>query len=461
MMIRETVTQKIIIFFKQVLNWLKRFFWIVFISGFFLIVFLEIFEALHKNEPLYDPFHILELFLYVFMLALVGVLIKYLVEANAAQNHIMKILDYKHNISMDLTKSEDWETFTTDIVRVPSMIADVEASRLYVNYPHSGQLQAVAFWNDTGSGELDFFHDCYNCLKELEGVELLFSPCRHATTSSTTEIQSQEYCLPLSYANHLLAWIQFRLKPGETLAKEQIEIFESIRYEMSLALKANLEHKRNTELRLTEMALAERHSISTYLHDNLSQNLAYLCLKLDQFTSGNEPYSVNNVQTDLQRMKDAANQSYDIVRGMLETIHPATTPHFVNLITAFAKKVSQRADIEITIDKNGMEVPVLPEIQQTIFYVFQEVLSNVEKHARADKVKVLIDWGEDNLTVTVSDNGIGFDPQNIDRTKHFGMEIMQERIDKVNGRVDIRSSTYSGTEIIIFIPIIVSQEKER
>ncbi len=86
--------------------------------------------------------------------------------------------------------------------------------------------------------------------------------------------------------------------------------------------------------------------------------------------------------------------------------------------------------------------------------MFQEALRNVEKHARAKKVKILVIWDECSLTLTISDNGIGFNPQNIDRTKHFGMGIMQERIEKINGRIDIQSSASSGTEITLFSPIM-------
>lgn len=450
--------KKITIFFEQVLHWLKSRVWRVISGGIFIIVFLEIFEALRKNDPLYDPFHILELVLYVFMLLLVGVLIKYLVEANLVQNRTLKILNYKHSLSHKLTKLEDWDRLTIELAKLPSTIAVVEASQLHVQNPISGQLETLACWYAEKFNGSDFYCDCRECLMKRENAEFLISPCIHAPTALGTAAQAQEYCLPLTYANSLLALIQFKLKVGEELSPTQKEIFENISPEIALALKASLEQRRLLEMKVTETALAERHSISTYLHDNLSQNLAYLYLKLDQFTTGDEQFSENG-WIELQRMKDAANLSYEIVRGMIETTHPVTTPNLANLIRAYAQKVSQRANIEISIDKSGKDLPVLPDVQQTIFYIFQEVLSNVEKHARAEKVNILVDWGEDSLAVTVSDNGIGFDPQHIDRTKHFGFEIMQERIEKINGRIDIQSSVNSGTDLTIFVPILSIQKE--
>ena len=425
----------------------------------FLGVF-EIFEIVQKGEPLIDFFHSIELAIYLLILTLVGVLINFLIKSNAAQNHTMKILNFKHNVSMELTKMENWEILTSELARLPSTLASVEASRLLVYSPIGSQWEAAACWSRKGAETTVFSYDCQKCLKERNGTEFIFSPCQHTLIEPNEAVQSREYCLPINYANSLLGVIQFRLVPGESLSGIQNEIFESIRYEVALALKVSQEQKRLSEMRLTEMALAERHSFTTYLHDNLSQNLAYLCLKLDQFIAGEEQILAENGQSELRRMKDAANQSYDMVRGMIETTYPETTPHFVNLIVTYAKKVSLRANIEISIDRIGVELPVSPEIQQEVIYVFQEVLSNVEKHARAKKAKVLIIWGEDSLVVTVSDDGVGFNPDSVDHTKHFGMDIIQERIGKIQGRIDIHSSANAGTEITISVPILLSQTGE-
>jgi signal transduction histidine kinase len=250
------------------------------------------------------------------------------------------------------------------------------------------------------------------------------------------------------------------LKIGEELSPKQKEIFEIIRPEIALAIRNNQKKKRLFELQLTERALAERHIISSYLHDNLSQNLAYLCMKLDQFSVDSDLLPGSQVQSDLGRMKDTANQSYEIVRGMIENNYPKTTPRLNNLLSEYARKISQRANFEITVEREGDPLPILPEVQQAVFYVFQEVLSNIEKYARADRVNVTIKWSEDSLVVIVSDNGIGFSPQNIDMTKHFGLEIMKERLAKVNGHLTIVSSETCGTTITYSCPLQLAVEKE-
>lgn len=390
-----------------------------------------------------------------------GLLINIYIKAYVTQKRTMEILNYKHNLSLELTKLDNWDMLISELVKLPNSIAPIRASRLYVYNPVSGKMEDVAKWNLEGAEKNMFYYDGQKCMEEHANIESLFIPCCSSGLATKDETKSsKEYCLPITYANSLIALIQFKLKAAKYLSDEQTEIFDSIRPEIALALKAAWEQKKLSEIRIAETALAERHSLSTYLHDNLSQNLAYVCLKLDQLTAENEGVSISQLRRDLQSMKDSAQDSYEIVRGMLETIHPKTTPRIINLLREQANKVSKRAHFEIPIEEKGKESAIPLEIQRTVFYVFKEVLNNVEKHAKAKKVDVLVDWREDNLLMTISDDGIGFDPQTLNGNKHFGLDIIRERVDKVNGRVDIQSSVNSGTTIAIRVPIILTQKEK-
>jgi signal transduction histidine kinase len=438
---------------ENFLNRLSKRYWRFLSGAAFFIVFLELFEVLHKNETLTDPFHLTELILYIFFLALVGVLFTFLVRLNTSQKHTMEILNHKHNTSLGLSNLEDWEKLPSELARLPSTIAAVQASRLLVQNEISGKMEQIAHWHAEDDSIADFYHDCQQCLTKRENDGFSFGLCPHEPAETGTSIRPLEYCIPIKHANSLMAVIQVQLNTGATLSSEQIEIFENINPEIALAFRAGQEQKKLVDFRLAEMALAERHSLSTYLHDNLSQNLAYLCLKLEQFTSGEELYSEEEGRIELLHMKGAAYQSYDIVRGKIENIHPQTTPRLINLFKERARTLSERHNIKVSLKKKGEPLPLKPEIQQAVFYVFQEALNNIEKHSHAENANILINWGKDNLTVSISDDGIGFDPQDSNGNKHFGLAIIQERISKVNGQVGIRSSANSGTEITIFVPI--------
>lgn len=455
---RKTLRKTISTFLEKILSWLVVHNWYVIGGAALILAIFKTFLSVPNNISVPDPYNTIELVIYIVFLALVGVLISFLKKANADQMHTMEILNYKHNISLALTKQEDWEVLTSEITKVPSVIASVKTSRLLIYNSILDKWETVAFWNEGRKEKRDFYHDCLKCTKGWSEGNFHFSPCQNGSEGLGKEERYREYCLPLDYGNRLLALVQFRLNHREKLSERQIEIFDSIRYEMASALKSSQDHKRISEMRMTEITLAERRSFLTYLHDNLSQNLAFLCLKLDHFLTEDEQFSALRKRADLEHMKDAANQSYEIVRGMIEKDHPETTPHFVNLIGAYAKKVSQRAHINISVDKRGKELQVSPEVQQDIFYIFQEILSNVEKHAKAEKVNVLLDWSNNSLSLKVSDNGTGFNPKIVDRTKHFGLEIMRERVEKIEGSLDVNSSEKFGTEVTLSIPVMVAQE---
>jgi len=435
-------------FLTRIFHWLLRYNWKIVSGAVVFLTFFEFGELLYKKEPLTDFFHWVELSIYIIILALVGILVNFLVKANNARDHAMKILKLKYNVSTELTKLEDWDALLGELVKLPSRIAAIEAAQLLVYNSISGNLEVVKAWSEA-KDKIYFFHgDCEENLKESVNSTSLSGP--YTTASDADNIK--EYCLPINYGDNILAILQLKLKDGEDLSLNQKEIFESISPEIGLALKASREQKLLSDLRVTKMALAERHSLSSYLHDHLSQNLAYLCLKLEQLATEDKTSDIDGWQPEFLHMKEAANQSYDIVRGKIEIIHPQTTPRLVNLLNEYAKKVSERSHINVSIEKRGNNLPISDDIQQAVFYVFQEAMTNVEKHAKANNVNILANWGENDLTVTIKDDGVGFAPKSINPTKHLGLEIMQERINKVNGRIDIQSSVNAGTEISIFVP---------
>jgi signal transduction histidine kinase len=97
-------------------------------------------------------------------------------------------------------------------------------------------------------------------------------------------------------------------------------------------------------------------------------------------------------------------------------------------------------------------VPLPLEVNRAIFYVFEEALCNTEKYAQASKVEILAEWGDDNFDLTITDNGVGFNPESVDADQHFGLEILHERMDTVRGQVTLNSSEDSGTTVFMRVP---------
>jgi nitrate/nitrite-specific signal transduction histidine kinase len=250
----------------------------------------------------------------------------------------------------------------------------------------------------------------------------------------------------------MLGILQFKLVDGISLSREQEEIFRNIGDEIGNTLKMGQDRRGFLEMRTSETALAERRSVSDFLHDHLGQNLGYLHFKIDQLISEKDRLSLERVFHDLEHMRSAANESYEVLRGVLETILPGSKPLLTNLLMEHARKVTERSNIQMEFKIKGKPVPVPIEIQRAIFYAFEESLNNVEKHSQADKILVLAEWGKDYLAVTITDNGIGFNPQSVNTDQHFGLEILNERLAKVRGQITLTTSENSGTIVSIRVP---------
>jgi signal transduction histidine kinase len=122
-------------------------------------------------------------------------------------------------------------------------------------------------------------------------------------------------------------------------------------------------------------------------------------------------------------------------------------------LTEHAKRVSKRANLTIEINHLGKPVFISLDIQRAVFYAFQEVLSNIEKHAQARRVEILVDWRLDQLRLKISDDGIGFNPQAVDQKQHSGLQIIFEQIATIHGKIDLVSSENSGTTVTIIAPL--------
>jgi len=113
--------------------------------------------------------------------------------------------------------------------------------------------------------------------------------------------------------------------------------------------------------------------------------------------------------------------------------------------------------MEISLNVGGKEQRLLPEIELTLFRITQEALNNAGKHAIASKATVSLDFMPEQVSVTISDNGKGFQlPETIRDLSHagkLGLVGMQERVSLLNGSLSIKSEPGKGTSITASVPI--------
>lgn len=438
---------------KSLLGWLEKWRWLILAIIGLSLLWVEVQEFL-VLRVLNQAFHYFEVFQYAVLLVSTGLLIELFARSSRDYKQAIKILEFKHRLSLELTSNTDWEDLTSKIAKIPGAIASVDESYLLINDPLAGKFDPAGFWGvEPQSNETEAWDPsipCMKCHEKLSVGTSNFHLCRDAGTDTTSPYV---YSLKLHSQDFPNTVLRFKMKPGLRLLPEEEQIFSSIGDEIIASLQISQDRKRLSEMQSAQVSMAERRTVSSFVHDHLGQNLGYMHLKLDQLSSGDEVKRLRDIRGELKKLRDIANESYEIVRDILKRIQPETIPHLTNLLHEHASTVSRRAKFELDFKSMGKPVHLTDPTQRLIFFTFREILSNVEKHAEATKVNVLVNWSEQFFDISVVDNGQGFEVDTVDSNEHFGIEIMKERLLVIKGQYSITSSTGAGTVVSISVPI--------
>jgi len=91
-------------------------------------------------------------------------------------------------------------------------------------------------------------------------------------------------------------------------------------------------------------------------------------------------------------------------------------------------------------------------VEDELFRIAQEALRNAVSHAQATLVRIRVCYDVDTVTLTVSDDGVGFDPATTHPEGHFGLPGLRERAAKIGARLEIRTAPGTGTTIEVVAP---------
>lgn len=208
------------------------------------------------------------------------------------------------------------------------------------------------------------------------------------------------------------------------------------------------------------LGLGERRRIARDLHDSLGHSVAYLRLKLDEISLETGRVRDPELREELARLRDVAEDAYQRVRQMLATLLPCASADLMTVLVAEAEKMRARGAYELVFETEGEPRPISPIVQQEVVYVVQEALTNVEKHARAQRVVLKVTWENGTLGVTLEDDGLGFEPSAVCPEEHFGLAIMQARMEALQGRFSVTSAQGRGTRLELRLPLIADTVPE-
>jgi len=220
--------------------------------------------------------------------------------------------------------------------------------------------------------------------------------------------------------------------------------------ERKKAEKERIEFNQKEEI-LTRSIQTIQTDIARDLHDTLGQNISFLRMTLEHLSDTQMRDQVQSLK-QIQSLAKAANESYELIRAMLFVLQPTDPADPLNLFNRYAAQISERSLFQVEITGQEKTKPLSPQQCRNLFYIFREALSNVEKYADPVQVSADFNWGEDGLTMTIVDDGRGFDPEQVKDKGHYGLRYMRERADLMKGHFSIRSAPGNGTSLVVQIP---------
>jgi PAS domain S-box-containing protein len=205
------------------------------------------------------------------------------------------------------------------------------------------------------------------------------------------------------------------------------------------------------ELMLTQTIHTLQSDIGRDLHDTLGNHISFLRMNLEHLS---EVQSVDpsNIKVQIQNMAKAANEAYEMIRAMLAILQTENFDDPPNLFYRYADQIAERSTFECEFTSKGESRQLSLNQLRQLFYIFRETLGNIEKHAHAKHVFGEFIWGDQTLTLNISDDGTGFDAESVQTSGHFGLKFMRERTEQMKGSFYIRSIPGRGTTITVVIP---------
>lgn len=252
--------------------------------------------------------------------------------------------------------------------------------------------------------------------------------------------------------------------------EEERELLTAIGSQIAVAVEnarlyAEVQHKEQLRGELLKKVITaqeeERKRIARELHDDTSQALTALLYAAD---GGMEISNLEEIKEMLEDMRALAVRTLDGVHKLIFDLRPTMLDHLglVPALRWFAQSRLEPAGVRVTIDEKSASRRLPTEIETALFRVVQEAISNIARHAAARNVHISFDFRDEAVAVEVGDDGIGFDMIELalspDSGRGLGLMGMRERIEVLDGELEIIAAPGYGTHVVIRVPLAEGKE---
>ncbi len=270
-------------------------------------------------------------------------------------------------------------------------------------------------------------------------------------------------CVPMITRNKLIGVLQVLYsEPGRYFRDLEQQLLITFASQAAVAVEnARLyESLKEERDRLVVVEDEIRKRLARDLHDGPTQLLASIVMSLS-FTKELLKRAPEHAGDEIDQAAAVADKALKQLRTLLFDLRPVIleTQGLVPALEVYTDRLMQTEDLDLVLTVEQEFGRLSPKAEVAIFAIVQEALNNAKKYASPSRINIVLrpDEARDELTVSVRDNGRGFDVQAVntryDERGSLGMINMQERADMIQGTFEIDSQPGQGTNVTVTLPL--------
>ena len=324
---------------------------------------------------------------------------------------------------------------------------------VYNAYETMGEAATVAGDYKSAVGYYKQFYAAKDSFGNAESNrELSALNAKYETARKDKQLAAQSF--ELTKRNYLLLVISILLISGGIISfgfykryksKKEKQLQDEVIRQQDLAVKAVLQAEEN-----------ERKRIAGELHDGVGQMMSAARMNLSAFEDELQANNEGQKQR-FDKIISLVDESCKEVRMVSHNMMPNALlkSGLANAVRDFVEKIDTRV-IKVDLYSEGLQERLDANTETVLYRVIQECVNNVIKHSQANHLDITLIKQQGTISVTIEDNGIGFDISQLNHFEGIGLKNIVTRVQYLKGEVEFNSANGKGTLIAIYVPIVGS-----
>ncbi len=258
--------------------------------------------------------------------------------------------------------------------------------------------------------------------------------------------------LPMVSENEVIGVIVLADSSRDAFDLRELPLLGLLANQVTLAVRNARAYLYSEELAIFD----ERNRIAREIHDGIAQSLAFTAMKLDlaERILERDP---ERVRTELVSAKTTLREQIKEVRRSIFALRPLNLERlgFLETMRQYVKDFGEQNSVKTTLEITG-DPKLSPTNEAVMFRILQEALNNIAKHSRAKQVSVNLSANSSGTSLSVTDDGVGFDPAKltgvVSSVGGLGLQQMRERIEARGGQFEYVSTLGAGAKVNASLP---------